>query len=260
MKTYTGAVLFLCVLVHCATAAAQQANPLQLSTLSDPDWRERAHTYEQIKSNEDLRKRSDVKQALVGLLDRENKVIHFPFVNSNGEVIGASGKYGEGYTEYYYDLADTVSNLADWQDPQQLCVLAEGSYNPDSRFAARLVTEGGAAVAPCLLKRAQGALSDRREAIPVLAQLAGVATLSPSIMQQVRQAVMSGLEDSDPVVRQTTVQAVGRFGTQEMIPALQSIASSDPVSRPLKNGQLRFDIREAASKAIQSIEERAKTK
>lgn len=254
------ALLVLFVLTSCFSVASQQpsAPPFELSDFKAPDWRRRSAAYEKIKASDEALQRSDVKSALSGLLDRENQVIRMTLTNSNGKV-GVSEKYGEQYSEYYADLLGNVAKIADWHDQNQLCILAEGSYSPDSPFAGRVAVEGGAAVVPCLLKIAQGSMYDRQESIPVLVQLFSVTNdLSRSDRRRIQQTITAGLRDSDVSVRLSTVQAVGKFGDSQMIPALQDIVHLDQYSRLLDNGQRRFDVRDAAAKAIQSIQERAK--
>jgi len=254
------ALLVFLLFAYCGVVCAQRlsSTAIPLSALKSPDVKQRVDAYEEIKADKEALKRSDVKAALVELLDRENQVIHKTLAESKGEA-GVSVKYGEGFGEYVGELLDTVADVADWHDQRQLCILAESAYNPDSLFAARLAVEGGAGVAPCLLKMAQGSMSDRHESIPVLVQLsAATKDLSPAVREQIRRAILGGLRDSTVLVRQPTVQAVGKYGTAEMIPMLQEIARSDPNSRLLDNGQRRFDVRDAATKAIQSIQDRAK--
>jgi hypothetical protein len=260
MSRLTAAKLGLGLLAYCAVVFAQQTSStaVLLSRLKSPNEQLRSDAYEEIKMDQNALKRSDVKAALIDLLDRENQVIHKRLADSNGEA-GVSVKFGEGFGEYIGELLDTVAEIADWHDQHQLCILAESAYSPDSQFAARLAVEGGTRVAPCLLKMAHGSIVDRHESIPVLVQLSAVTKgLSPAIREQIRQAIIAGLRDSTVLVRQPTVQAVGKYGTAEMIPRLQEIARSDPNSRLLDNGQRRFDIRDAAATAIQSIHERAK--
>lgn len=229
--------------------------PSVLAGLHSPDWQQRADAYANLKED---RERPDVRDALLVLLDRENQLIRKTLVESDGKV-GVSEKYGEGYTAYYSQLLSTVDETADWHDQRELCILAEASYNPDSQFGAKLAVQGGAVIAPCLIEKAQGSMYDRYEAVPVLVQLSGVTkNLSPAIQQLIRQAVTKALQDPD--LRLVTVEALGKFGNGDVIPALQDIARSDQYSRVLLDGTRRYDIREAAAKAIQSIQERAKAK
>ena len=98
---------------------------------------------------------------------------------------------------------------------------------------------------------------DRDKAIPVLVELSAVTKdLSPLLRQQIQEAAIEGLHDSNGLVRRDAIEAVGQFGTLEMIPFLEDIARADPYSR-VKDGKQFFPRREAAAKAIRSIQERA---
>jgi hypothetical protein len=237
--------LALLLLLQCAAMWAQQANSITslVSDLKSPDEERRFHAYKVIKADRDALKRTDVRAALLDLLDRENQRTH-----------KEQADRGEGNAEDIAELSDTVTEFADWHDQRQVCILANTPYNPDSEFARGLAVKGGAVVAPCLLKIAQHKYGD--VAVTVLVQISAVTKeLSPAIRQQIRQATLAGLRDADR--RLVTVQALDKFGTPDLIPVLQEIARSDPYSRLLDNGQRRFDIREAATKAIQSIQARA---
>jgi len=196
----------------------------------------------------------------VDLLDLENHVVHATLDSESSPSVDE--KYGEGYSEYLAELGDTVDRIADWHDPHQLCVMAESSYNPDSVFASELATRGGAAIAPCLLKMTQGNLYARGQAIPVLVHLSGVTSELPSsIQKEIHEAILGGLRDRQVSVREETIQALEKFGTPDVIPILEEISHSDPYSRPINDGKdRRFDVREAAAKAILSIQQRAKAK
>jgi len=262
-------LLILFFLSPCSTTFSQQSNStaIPLESLKSPDWERREVAYEKIRDNTQALQRSDVRNVLVDLLDLENQVIHRTLNDSNGGV-GVSGKYGEGYSEYILQLVGTVGKVMDWHDPHQVCVLSQTAYEPGTVLADKIAVKGGAAAVPCLLKMVEGRmygrsdspevrLIDRDKSIPVLVQLSAVTKdLSPSAQKQIQQAITGGLQDSSTSVREDTVQAVGKFGTPDVIPTLEAIARSDPYSW-LKDGKQFFEIRELATKAIKSIRERA---
>jgi len=214
----------------------------------------RMDAFERIKNNTKALQRSEVKSALLDLLDRENRLIH---LSHNGPSIDE--KYGEGYGVYASELAETVAKIADWHDPHQVCVLAQSSPYSPSTIPDKLVVEAGAVAAPCLLKLAHGDYFDRSKSIPVLVQLSAVTKdLDPSLRREIRESALSGLNDSDAAMRMETTQALGKFGEPDMIPILRRIAESDPYSYVV-NGKPVYDVRELALKAIRSIQDRAKT-
>jgi hypothetical protein len=238
------------IVVMCFPAFSQQNDlSLLLSDLRSPEAQRRSVAYAKIAADKEALKRAEVKGALFDLLDRENHALRKARADSKS--------YGESYGEYVSYLADTAAEIADWRDGRQLCILADSPFDPFSQFASDLVVKGGAAVVSCLLKMSRGDTNDRYQSIPLLLHSnALVRDLSPGDRQQIRDAALSGLHTAFVPLRQVTVEAMGKFGTQDMVPELQKIAKSDPVSRRLDSGKLHFTVRESAIKAIQSIQER----
>lgn len=211
--------------------------------------------YMKIKENPEALKHPEVRAALVNLLDRENQVV----ARTAAAGSGTDEKYGEGYGEYLDDLIDTIAQRANWQDPHQVCVLAHGAYNSASIVPEKLAVESGGVAVPCLMKMARGSFYDRQASIPVLIQLSTAKNnLDPAARQQIKRSITSWLKDPDSSIRMVVAFALGRFGGPDMIPALDSVAQSDPESR-LVAGKPVFDVREFAVTAIRSIQERAKT-
>lgn len=248
--------LFLVAL--CPGVHAQRDNSIasRLLDLKSDNLQTRMEAYDKIRGSSELLKRSDVRLALVDLLDRENRLIQ---VTNSVPGQSVDEKYGEGYAEYVSFLLETVETIADWHDPRYLCVMAHGLYGPGADIASKLAEEGGAAIVPCLLKMARGDDDDRERSISILVQLANVnKSLGREIDPQIQGAILAGLHDSDAQVRRMTIRAIGKFGKPEMVPILENIAQNDPQSR-LINGKRQYDVREEAIKAIRSIQERAKT-
>jgi hypothetical protein len=251
------ALVLLCF-VQSSPASLQKQSDLthQISNLNSDDMQTRMTAYMKIKGDPEALKRPNVRVALVDLLDRENQLIA-----RTNSVVGPSvdEKYGEGYAVYVLDLLDTVVNIADWHNVDQLCVIARGPYDSRSSLTTRLATEGGAALIPCLLRMTGGDKDDRASSFSILLQITTVTEdLSPALREQINRSITAILHDSDPDVRLLAVSAAGKFGTAQIIPLLDEIARTDPASR-IVNGTRRFDVREYALKAIRSIHERAKT-
>jgi hypothetical protein len=254
-----GAIAFTLFALLACSAFAQESAP-QLLDFKNTDFKVRMNAYQAVKGNQDMLQRADVRDGLVGLLDRENHVIEATLVPETSP--SADAKYGEAYAEYVSDLLNTVAQIVDWSSERQVCVLAQSSYSPGSAFARVLAVKGGAKATPCLLEMAKGNRYDREQATPTLVQIAAVTkSLSSTVRSQIRQATIAGLRDTDLSTRQETVRAVGEFGGLDFIPTLEDIARSDPYSRPINEGRnRRYDVREEAAKAIKSIQERAKAK
>jgi HEAT repeat protein len=262
-----GRLILVTLVLTSHSSALPQENipvPSSLAELKNPDSARRWAAYESIEKNEQTLKQADVRVALIDLLNLETQQIHNALVLSKGKQ-GAADKYGEGYVEYTAQLADTVIGIVDWRDPRELCILAETPYNAGSPFETKLVTEGGNALATCLLKIAQGSAYDKNDpfvveqydqvqTVPTLIRLASVTKdLTPGVRQKIRDLTLSVLRGD---ARLAAVIALGKFGAPDMIPVLEGIAQNDPQWRLLDNGQRRYDVREWASQAVRSIKER----
>lgn len=264
-----GAICVMACLFLCFPLMAQQENSLTslLAALKSPNWDDRYAAYEKIKENQEALKRSDVRDALVNLLDRENQYVHKTLEDSNG-----GEGVGESFGEYQDDLALTLMEIINWKDAREVCILAESDEDALSEMSVMLVEKGGGTMIPCLLKIAKGTAYDhqdsefmlsvdRTDSIPKLVALGDITPhLTTDDRQRIQEATFSGLRDKDLAVRQETVRAVGEYGTPDLIPVLQEIARSDPYSRPTNNGNRSYDVRNLATKAIQSIQERAKVR
>ena len=202
--------LFFVTLCPAAHGQNDSSIASRLSDLKSDNFQTRMEAYDKIRGSSELLKRSDVRLALVDLLDRENQLIR---ITNSVPSQSVDVKYGEGYGDYVSLLLETVEKIADWHDPRQLCVIAQSSYDPASDLAKKLAEDGGAAVVPCLLKTARGDKYDRQQSISVLVQLASVnKNIDRGIEQQIKEAVLAGLQDSDAQVRRSTVRALGKFG------------------------------------------------
>jgi hypothetical protein len=243
--------LLAMALFFSATAARPQAastNGLPLSEFKSPDPRHRAEAYYAIKDNQEALRQPLVQESLFNLQDREN--------HDDGKGPG----HGEGYSAYLSDLLDTILVFTDWDSTHEVCILANSNYGAPSDFGLELVTKAGQKAVPCLLQRAQGDDGNRSIAIEELLQISVVSKDLPTTMRdQIRDVVIGGLQDSDSGTRLSTVNAAGRFATIDLVPVIQDLAHSDPYFLPGTNPPAYF-VRDAATKAIRSIQERAKTR
>ena len=198
---------------------------------------DRVGAYEKLRTDSSALHDPRVKAALVDLLDRESHV--------------ALNDDQEGYIEYMSKLTDTIAGLVDWDDQHQVCVLVLSAYPPRDAIASH------AKIAmPCLLQKAQSKESlGRARAIAILVQALGTKAneLDADTVQKIQQVILNALHDQAFDVRALTVEALRRFGQQDMIPALQQIAETDPTPAA-PNG---YSIRKLASEAIAAIQKRA---
>jgi hypothetical protein len=158
-----------------------------------------------------------VKAALVNLLDRQNKEpIH-------GEE--------EDFADDTSWLSDTVARIVDWNDPRQVCVLANSVDLPDQ------LGDHTKVAVPCLLRRFKNGLNryapgpdiSRGSVVAILVQASvrGKGHLDAATMQAVRQIILSALRDPDAGMKIDTVKALGSFGGEDMIQALKVVAATD---------------------------------
>jgi hypothetical protein len=193
-----------------------------------------------------------VQEALLDLLDRENQLIESTLRDSHGQV-GVSDKYGEDYGEYVAQLDETIDSFANWSDSHQVCIFVHESYNPESRFAAKIAAHASVAV-PCLIQMYSSDVGlTRAEAAPVLVQAwaKGGKQLDSALSERTKQIILTALHDPDEAVRSHTISALEKFGGQDMIPALKQVAETDP--SPEVQGH---SIRKRAEQAIVAIQKR----
>jgi hypothetical protein len=242
-------VVFLLILSTNGSFAQQAAKGEPrivdlLAKFHSERWDERAAAFEQLRENPTAIQRPEVKSALLDLLDREN---HLP------PATAPQPENEEQYAEYVASLGDTVDSIANWKDPRQLCILAHTSYNTDSRFAATLAGVGKP-VLPCLTQMAKSDRpADRFKSVSVLIQMrAKDPSLDLGTAEKIRAITIRALHDPDDGVREFTVESLGDFGGEDMIPALREVAETDPA--PEVQG---ISTRKHALKAIEKIQKRA---
>jgi HEAT repeat protein len=190
---------------------------------------------QQLHSNPAALRDPKIKIALVNLLDQEN---HVKFSMDD-----------EGYAEYVAWLEETTAKVVDWTDQRQVCILADGAYLEDE------LADHAKASLPCLLKRFNNAphfFRGKVAAMMVQALVKGRNEIDLATVEAVQQATLSALHDPDEGVRIDTVEGLGKFGTEDMIPALKAVADTDPA--PEVHGH---SIRKWAAEAIAKIQKRA---
>ena len=251
--------MIFALLLGAAASAAQQthASKPQVTTLLAglyaAKWTDRAEAYEELRDDPMAIPKPEVQSALMELLDRENQLIESTLRDSH-ERVGVSEKYGEGLSEYVGELGETVDTFANWNDPRQVCIFVHEAYNPESKFAAKIASHAKLAT-PCLIEMYSSDVGlVRAEAAGVLVQAVAKAKdqLDRNTIGIANQLIVRALRDRDDAVRSTSVSALGKFGGQDMIPALEQVAQSDP--SPEVQGH---SIRKSALNAIDAIQKRA---
>jgi hypothetical protein len=236
-------VLLTLTLAACSTLTAgwgqqiptNESNRTELlMKLRSDNVRARSEALEHLRTDPVALRDSKVKAALVNLLDRENQV--------------TLSSEDEGYAEYVSWLADTVAKVVHWSDSRQVCILANSVDLPD-----QLADHAKAAV-PCLLQRSKSApalLRGKVVAMLVQALAKGRNDLDVVTVETVQQIILRALQDSDAGVRIDTVDALAKFGGEDMIPALRVVAEKDP------DPSESYAIRKWAAEAIAAIQKRA---
>lgn len=240
--------LLACVLGLAVNVAAQTPAPKPqfatlLAALHSEKWQDRAVAFEQLRNDPKAMSDKTVKAALVDLQDRENHLTEATAPDKDSE---------EAFAEYLGALASVLFNVADWDNAHDLCILAHGVYNTDSKWAAKLAASRQNVV-PCLMQMAVSKWPDDRfRSVAVLIQIrARGQDLDSGTTEKIRDITIHALHDADEGVRTFTADALGKFGGADMIPALQQVAQTDPA--PAVQGN---SVRTIARQAIAAIQKR----
>lgn len=218
-------------------------------------WTARADAYQRLRTDPVALSRTDVRRALVGLLERESRLIEAALRESS-EQVGASRKYGEDYTEYVAQLGDAIDSFTDWSDSSQVCIVVRQAYDPGSQFAAEIARHGKVAI-PCLVEMYRSDVGlTRAEAAPTIVQalVMSIDPLDADMIAAAQKTILQALHDPSVSVRINTVEALGRFGGTDMIGPLRQVVEADPT--PEVGGG---SIRTRATAAIAAIEQRAQS-
>jgi hypothetical protein len=249
---FRGAFFFaalICVVIPNDWAARpQQGNEKPsvadlLTKLHSKHWPDRSDALDQISSDQTALHSRKMQVVLIDLLDQENQ----------GKDTGGEERGGEDFAEYFASLRGVVSSFADWNDPRQACILVyagSDNYPPSGQQAAVRAR----AAMPCLLKRSNSEVAiERAIAGPMLVEAVQQArgTLDASVAHSAREIILRDLQDPDAGVRSLTVDALGKFGGIDMVPALKQVAAND--SSPEIDGH---SIRQSAALAIEQIQKR----
>ena len=224
-----------------------------LADLQSARASERARAFGDLRSDAASLNKSEVRAALVDLLDRENRYLDSLLEKAQRKGYPDEGD-NAGWAEYYSDLLDTVDGFVDWNDPRQACILVNANSSDDSAFAVE-ISDHATTTIPCLVKRSESVVSmNRAVAVPVLVQALAKAkaALESATIQAAKDTILRALHDPDDGVRASTVDALGSFGGTDMIPALKELSAHD--RSPEIAGR---SIRKSAAAAIAKIQKRA---
>lgn len=259
MKTKSMTRLITVIVVTTVLCCAQQAPQSQkvgvealLDEVRSDDGAKRYEAFNKLSSDPVALRDARVRNALLELLDRENRDFEAKVREIRGG--GQSAGDDDGAPEYMEALVGTVESFADQHDPHQICILVKTGYMPISSSPAENAIRVKAAM-PCLVRMSENTfMLDRIRAAGILARLSALeGILDPPMAQEIQQLVVRALHDPAEAVRSSTVDALGDFGTEDMIPALRQVAESDPALNKTKQ---TYWIREDAATAITEIRKR----
>ena len=230
-----------------------------LEDLRSDDVGVRYEAYQRLKSDPVALRSATVRAALLELLEREYREFDSRVREAqatNRETVVQNSSEDEGWAEYRGDLMSIVASFADLRDKNQICVLVKAGYLPASQSTSENALRLRTAM-PCLAPMAESSFPlDRLRAdsifVKTLAQSRGA--LDENTRQAVQRNVMRALHDPDESVRSETVRALERFGAEDMVPALEEVAASDPA---ISNTSHDYWLRKDALRAIAAIQQRA---
>ncbi|MGE0129645.1 MAG: hypothetical protein AB7U82_16320 [Blastocatellales bacterium] len=198
--------------VVLATNSQDQNKELLLRQLRSDSWEQRAEAFNKLNLSDIAEKSTEVKAAMIDLLELENLLIETTLRESGG-YRGVSARYGERYSEYYSQLLSLVETVADREDPRVLSVLVRSAYNPESPFASKL-TKSGEKVAPMLIALSKSDIAmTRGKAFAMLGQVIAKrqGQMSLRTMAQIREVLTQGASDSDENARKQAIQALSKI-------------------------------------------------
>lgn len=228
---------------------AQQGSPQHIEIgallvqLQSRDAGVRSSAYYQLVSDPAALQNAKVKAALLDLLGREARDV----TNYDG---------GEGFAEYISDLSETVAPLVNWDDQHQACRTVKDGIAPPADTPEEAASREKL-VWPCLKQiSASNWILDRDSASRIVIELSAQVgkQLDPSIAQEARGMITNFLHDPYEGVRDDTVEELAKFGAEEIIPALEDVAQSDPSTDRVDHSHW---IRKRAARAIAEIQKRA---
>lgn len=135
-------------IIGVASAVSQESEDgmALLFQLHSDNWQQRARAVEKL-AGLSIRRSKEINDALIDLLDRENRLVESTLRESSG-LEGVSVKYGEAYSEYYAVLIGAVDQVANYNDQRTLSILVHSSYNSDSPFALERIAQYDPAANP----------------------------------------------------------------------------------------------------------------
>jgi HEAT repeat protein len=235
------------------------AQPSVLKDLKSPDWAVRAKAVNTVVKTPALLASPEVRAALIGVVELENKIIETSFRAGHG----VSNEFGEGYSEYYSGpLTDAVVEFAEEGDDRAAIALARGSYNPDSKLALILASYGEPLVSTMVEVASSDIGPKRWNGVAVLGNMLRLQRsgklrqpLTAVSAEAARRTIQRvALNDPETSARREAVRALGAAGEKESLPVLEAIAATDPDDGRGHKTKIDFSVRAEARRAIAAIQ------
>jgi hypothetical protein len=242
---------------------------LWYATMAQGQTKSRAQLIENLRASDPLQRASafgqlsrggpaafdgaDMPKILVELLERENALMYKTLRESDN---GISGKYGEGFAEYYGQMLDVCIKRCDRSQARTIEALANSGYSPSSGLAADLARNYSHQALPVFARKARdGAEGPRVEGVAMMAK---VAALQPRLSEQdrsmIHRAVVTAARDKSAQVRQLAVRVLGYVGTKDDVPLLKQIMRSDTARVGAGGASVRDEARATLSKLSPPIQ------
>jgi len=236
---------------------AQATSPDSLRTLisrlSSDSVGLRAAALRQLTTQQSAARSTEVRSALVALLEREN----LQLASTQGR---GTSQLGAGFGEYYSEILSYVVANADLRDSRTIRAVAVGAYNPDSPLAKRLAASAGARVLPVateMFASPNGSL--RVNGLALVGHVyrqRDVHRLDVETQRRLMRMITAAAEDSWAGLRLEAVVLLTHVGTPAELPLLTRIAATDPYSRPHESLGQDYPVRQAARAAVLTIQRR----
>jgi len=183
-----------------------------------------------------------ITTAMISALEMANG--HRADIRAKGE------RFDEAFSNYYADLIGAVSSL---RDPRAMEGLL-GAIDTGGMAANGLADLGASAVDGVIERTRHEDVGVRLGAVAALRTFLTrqeAVRSNPDAVDRVRQALLAALDDPEPWVRSGAASGLYMFREDlEVTRRLNIIAATDSYAQTIGSGELRFEVREAASGAL----------
>ena len=224
----------------------------------------RANAFERLAKTSGALSRPGMRQILLSLLDKENRLVASTLRESNHKV-GVGERYGEDWGVYRADLLEACFRLCPRDGILQLLLRDASSDLMEVRYDAinLLGTTTNRGFSPAqrdhidaVLVVAAGDRGSGMVRTAAVGAMAGIAredaTMPAARRERFHLTATKATRDPDPNVRRGGVMLLGDIGSAADAPLLKAIAASDTTAS-VNRGHRTFPVRDAALAAISRL-------